>query len=138
MSANKTNHVIAEIGSVPYTTTIKASNHIFYTDEPESEGGAGKGPGCHDLLLASLVSCTCITLKMYAQTKGWVLDGVKADAQMERRTEHGFQITEVVIKLKLSGSFDMKQKQKMLFVATKCPVHKTLAPAMKIAISLLP
>lgn len=135
MSADKVNRVNASIGKIPFTTRIKAGNHEFFTDEPESEGGAGKGPKCHDLLLASLASCICITLKMYAQTKGWKLDGVEADAAMNRQIIDGVQVTEVTMKLMISGELDEDQRKRMLFIAGKCPVHKTLAPAMKITIS---
>lgn len=137
MSSDKVNRVNASIGKVPYTTRIRAGNHEFYTDEPESEGGAGKGPKCHDLLLASLASCTCITLKMYAQTKGWQLNGVEIDAEMSRQVHNGVQLTEVNMKLAIDGDLDEAQRQRMLFIAGKCPVHKTLAPAMSINISLI-
>jgi putative redox protein len=137
MSSDKVNRVNASISTVPYTTRIRAGNHEFYTDEPESEGGAGKGPKCHDLLLASLASCTCITLKMYAQTKGWLLNGVDIDAEMNRQVINGVQVTEVNLKLRINGDVDDDQRKRMLFIAGKCPVHKTLAPSMKISISLM-
>ena len=136
MSSDKTNRVLASIGKVPYTTTIRAGHHVFYTDESESDGGAGKGPKCHDLLLASLASCTCITLKMYAQTKNWSLDGVEIDAEMVRAVENGVQHTGIKMSLKISGDLDDAQRQRMLAIAAKCPVHKTLAPAIDISISL--
>jgi putative redox protein len=136
MSADKVNKVKAAIGKVPYTTTIIAGEHEFYTDETVAEGGSGKGPKCHDLLLASLASCTCITLKMYANTKGWILDGVEAEAEMVRNMVNGVQLTEVRMKLTISGPLDDEQRQRMLFIAGKCPVHKTLSPAMKIEILL--
>ena len=137
MSADKINRVNASIGKVPYTTKITAGTHVLFTDEPESEGGSGKGPKCHDLLLASLASCTCITLKMYAQTKGWNLDGVEVEAEMSRQIINGLQITEVKMKLLISGDLNEEQRQRMLFIAGKCPVHKTLASSMKIDISLM-
>jgi len=75
-------------------------------------------------------------LKMYANTKGWILDGVEAEAEMVRNMVNGVQLTEVRMKLTISGPLDDEQRQRMLFIAGKCPVHKTLSPAMKIEILL--
>lgn len=134
MSEIKTNNITAEIGLQPFTTTITAGSHTLYTDEPVEEGGSGQGPKCHDLLLGSLASCICITLKMYSGRKNWKLDGVHINAMMNRTWESGNQNTTVHLRISLKGELDADQRSRLIFIASKCPVHKTLAPAMDISI----
>jgi putative redox protein len=65
--------VIAKIGTANYAVTIDAGSHTVLSDEPASRGGGARGPTPSDLLLASLAACTAITLRMYAERKGWDL-----------------------------------------------------------------
>lgn len=132
----KTNTITATSGTEPYATTIVAGKHIFLSDEPVDHGGADKGPKPHDLLISALASCTCITVSMYAFRKGWKLEGVNADVSMDRITENGLQTTSTQIKMTFLGALDPEQIERLLNIAGKCPVHKTLAPAMTIEISL--
>ena len=134
----KTNTITATSGTVPYLTTIVAGNHTILSDEPVDHGGADKGPNPHDLLISALASCTCITVTMYANRKGWKLEGVNADVTMDRSVENGLQATATRIQLSFKGTLDTEQIQRLLNIAGKCPVHKTLAPAMSIEISLKP
>ncbi len=134
----KINTISATSGTVPYLTTIVAGNHTILSDEPVDHGGADKGPKPHDLLISALASCTCITITMYASRKGWKLEGVSADVTMERSVENGLQTTVTSIQLSFKGTLDHEQIQRLLVIAGKCPVHKTLAPAMTIEISLKP
>jgi len=132
----KINTITATSGTEPYATTIVAGKHIILSDEPVDHGGADKGPSAHDLLISALASCTCITVSMYAFRKGWNLEGVSADVTMERSIENGLQSTNTRIQLSFSGALEAEQIQRLLVIAGKCPVHKTLAPAMSIDISL--
>lgn len=132
----KINTISATSGTVPYVTTIVAGKHIIISDEPVDHGGADKGPKPHDLLISALASCTCITVSMYAFRKGWKLEGVNADVTMERKTENGLQTTSTQIKMTFIGALDPEQIDRLLNIAGKCPVHKTLAPAMNIEITL--
>jgi putative redox protein len=132
----KINEVTAVLGNEPYTTTIKMGKHTIISDEPVESGGAGMGPKAHDLLLSALVACTCITVRMYAIRKGWDLKSVEADARMERRTASGIQTTTVMQKLTFTGELNDEQKERLVFIACKCPVHKTLSPAMEIVTEL--
>ena len=132
MSTTKINKALARTGKTPFTTTISTRNFELVADESEIEGGAGKGPKPHDMLLAALVSCTSITVKMYAMRKEWPLEEVHADAIMERTVDSGIQTTSVVQYVAFGGKLSQEQIARLLEIAGRCPVHKTLSPAMKI------
>ena len=132
----KTNFISATIGKEPYTTKIFASGHEIIADEPATHGGADKGPKPHDILISALGACTCITIKMYASRKGWKLDQVTSEVTMERKTGSGTQSTHVIQMLSFEGELEEYQIQRLLAIAAKCPVHKTLEPAMNIQIKL--
>ena len=133
----KINEVNALLAEIPYTTTIQIGKHTIVVDEPVENGGAGKGPKAHDLLLSALVSCTCVTVSMYATRKGWKVKEIKVDAKMTRTVESGIQTTKVVQKISFVGSLDEDQTQRLVEIAGRCPVHKTLSPAMEIVMELL-
>ncbi len=132
----KSNLVKAVAGEVPYTTQIVSGIHKIISDEPAEHGGADKGMKPHDLLLAALCSCTCITIKMYALRKGWKLVEVTSAAILNRETESGKQTTSVIQEIHLTGERDEIQRNRLIEIGTKCPVHKTLSPAMNIELHL--
>lgn len=96
-------------------------------DLPVSEGGeepvAGLGP--HETLLAALGGCTAMTLLLYARRKGWPLEGVEADLVREKPPV-GAESETIEVALRLKGPLDDSQKQRLLEIAQKCPVYKTL------------
>ena len=102
-------------------------------DEPASAGGSDKGPSPTQLLAASLAGCTAITLELYAERKGWDLGALEVEVDYtasERQAPAGFEVV-----LRLPDSFDEDQRQRLLKIAAKCPVHKVLANEGSIAIS---
>ena len=129
---SKTNHITAHIGTTPYATECRTGNHVFIADEPMGEGGADKGPKPHDLLAAALASCTCITIRMYADRKGWKLESVDVDVKLTRTTEIGILFTHAEQVVRVKGDLDDVMKQRLGQIGAKCPVHKTLAPAIAI------
>ncbi|MDQ3050434.1 MAG: (4Fe-4S)-binding protein [Bacteroidota bacterium] len=128
---SRSNTVTATISQVPFTTKIVSGKHIIMADEPIDHGGADQGMTPYDLLLAALCSCTSITIKMYATRKGWMLSNVIVDATMERTVEGGNQITKVTQTLSFEGDLDDTMKNRLLEIGGRCPVHKTLAPAIQ-------
>lgn len=128
----KKNSATASLSGVPYATVIRTGGHELIADEPVDHGGMNKGPRPHDYILAALSSCTCITVRMYADRKGWDLKNVTADLQMERTVENGVQHTSIIQYLKFDGDLSLEQKERLLYISGKCPVHKTLSLSMQI------
>lgn len=107
---------------------IEIGKHRLRSDEEIEKGGDDTGPEPHELLLAALGSCTAMTLKLYAARKGWALRDVRV-ALDGARGEGGYVINRVVT---IDGEVDAEQRQRLLEIAEKCPVHRTLAGAITI------
>jgi putative redox protein len=108
--------------------------HRLAADEPPQSGGSDRGPNPYDLLLASLGACTAMTLTMYAQRKGLPLRGVTTRLQHSRvhaddcagcETEEG-RVDAIELNIELDGPLSDEQRSKLLEIARKCPVHRTL------------
>ncbi|SNR14397.1 bifunctional alpha/beta hydrolase/OsmC family protein [Tenacibaculum jejuense] len=117
-----------------FTTKIQTSNHSLIADEPASVGGDDFGPSPFDYLNAALIACTTMTLKMYANRKQWDLQEVFVYVTRVKKSSEELGITSEGInrhdhftkKIKLVGDLDEKQRARLLEIAAKCPVHKTL------------
>ena len=118
----------AHIGRVKYRTVIITGKHTLIIDEPESAGGADTGPGPGSLLLASLASCTAITLRMYVDRKMWAVADINVNSQMLTNDAGN------MIKLGLSytGELTEEQRTRLLQIANSCPIHKILAAGITI------
>lgn len=131
----RTEHqVLVRIGAEGYTTDIKAGKHRFRADEPESVGGDDFGPTPYDLLLAALGSCTAMTLRVYADRKKWEVGEIKVHLNHAREHQADCDACEdpksridVIDRIiEVSGTVDEAQQKRLLEIADKCPVHKTL------------
>lgn len=100
-------------------------------DEEAAQGGDNTGAAPHELLLAALGSCTAMTLKVYAERKGWPLTDVQVSVSGASGAG-GFVITR---RLKMEGQLDADQRLRLLEIADKCPVHKTLSGTITIQTS---
>ncbi len=126
--------VVCRVGPSGYTTEVKAGNHGFLADEPIRLGGQDLGPSPYDLLNAGLGACTAITLRMYADRKGWEVTDIKVHLQHEKiHAEDCLQcdtptgkIDRIERVIELEGDLTEEQRQRMLQIANKCPVHRTL------------
>jgi uncharacterized OsmC-like protein len=125
---------------------ISAGSHRLIADEPIEAGGTDQGPGPYELLLASLGACTSMTVSLYARRKSWPLEAVQvrlthskvhAEDCADCETRHGF-IDEIGREISLVGSLTEEQRAKLLEIANKCPVHRTLTSEIKIRTRSVP
>ncbi len=106
--------------------------HTVVVDEPAEAGGADTGPRPTRLLAASLAACTAITMEMYAERKGWALDEVEVDVDVEYT---GAVPTSFAVALRLPEGLTEEQRERLLVIAGKCPVHKTIAGETPVTVS---
>jgi uncharacterized OsmC-like protein len=117
-----------------FVQTITVAGHELTADEPVDVGGTDTGPGPYDLLLAALGSCTSMTVALYARRKQWPLEAVtvrlrhsKIHAEDCRDCETKIGMLDQIERwVELVGSLDETQRTKLLEIADKCPVHRTL------------
>ena len=128
-----------------YTTEIRTAHHSLLADEPKSVGGNNLGPTPYGLLLASLGSCTSITLRMYINRKQWDVQEINVHLEHEKmhakdcedcESESGM-IDLIHMKLEFIGNIDESQRERLLEIAHKCPVHKTMTTETRILASLI-
>jgi putative redox protein len=122
-------HATADIGTSNYATAISAGHHTLIADEPLQAGGSDAGASPHELLCAALGACTAITLRMYAQRKEWLLQGVHVDVQLDY---HGKSPRAITRKLRLDGQLDDAQRARLADIAERTPVTLTLKQAVDI------
>jgi putative redox protein len=120
--------VRARIGKIDYAVDLQAGKHRLVADEPASHGGDNAGPGPFSLLLSGLAACTAITLRMYAQRKGWNLTAVDVEAQLFRRGSE----SHIDRSISLHGDLDEAQTARLLEVSERTPVTLTLKGGVEI------
>jgi putative redox protein len=123
-----------------FRTEVEAGPHRWVLDEPADVGGNGEGPTPYDMLAAALGSCTAMTLNFYAKREKLPLEGVDVTVTHDRQhakdcadctTQAGY-IHRFKVEIKLLGPLDEEQKQKLLTIAGRCPVAKTLSAEMRV------
>ncbi len=129
-------HVAASLNNDPgYTTQMKVGNHYMIADEPEEVGGNDFGPTPYELVSAGLAACTAMTIKMYVARKGWDLQNVEVHTSYDKlhkedcescESDPNAKIDTFHREIKLEGDLDEKQIERILQIADKCPVHRTL------------
>ncbi len=105
---------------------IEIREHRLVADEPEEGGGTDQGPRPTELLAASLASCTSITLLMYAGRKGWELGELEVAVSYGTPQPEG-QSARIEVKIRTPATLSDEQRKRLLVIAGKCPVHRTLA-----------
>ncbi len=137
--------VIVYGSAAGFAQEISTGSHRLTSDEPVDAGGAGSGPSPYDLLLSALGSCTSMTLGAYARRKAWPLESVTVRLRYSRI--HAVDCAECEIKegmldrvdvdIELAGTLTEEQRSKLLEIANKCPVHRTLVSEINIRTHLL-
>ena len=122
---------ITELDKSHYKTKIYSGGHFIYSDEPEGLGGSDEGMTPGALLLASLGSCTAITIRMYADRKEMPLDSIKIELEICSEEEMS-ALTKINRKITFEGNLSGDQHNRLLEIADKCPIHKMLSNPIKI------
>ena len=127
--------VTSKSGPNRFTQVVTIGPHTLRADEPKEVGGDDLGPAPHDLLLAALGSCTSMTIKMYAERKAIPLTSVDVTLSQEKKQGAEHVIHRMV---RLEGALTDEQRARLLEIANKCPVHKTLTGTIRIESDLAP
>ena len=137
--------LITVLGGIDgFVQEITAGRHQLRSDEPASTGGADTGPTPYDLLLAALGSCTSMTVGMYARRKGWPL--TRVTVRLRHSREHArdcavcdteaAMLTVIDRDVEFEGTLNDEQRERLLEIADRCPVHRTLTSTIEIRTTL--
>jgi uncharacterized OsmC-like protein len=132
--------VIVRGDAAGFAQEIVVGPHRLTADEPTEVGGKDTGPSPYDLLLAALGSCTSMTISLYARAKKWPLESVTVNLRHSKihatdcrdcETKEG-KIDRIERDIHLEGKLDPEQQKRLLEIADKCPVHRTLTSEIDI------
>lgn len=126
----------AGIGHEHYTTKMTMRGHLLVADEPESNGGKDHGPTPTELVISGLAACTTSTLRMYADRKGWEVERIDVEISLHIKKKESGQISHFDSCIEITGNLTQEQKDRMLVIAGKCPIHKLLTNAVEISAHL--
>lgn len=132
--------VTTQIGRDRFGTTVEARTHTFQLDEPRDVGGTDTGPTPYEALLSALGACTVITLRMYADRKGWPLESARVRLRTASAHEPDCEVCEtdevgphdVEREIELAGPLTDEQRERLLLVADRCPVKQTLERGVRV------
>jgi putative redox protein len=132
---------VTDVGVATYTRLCDDGTHAVIADEPQAVGGADLGPDPYGLLLMSLGACTSMTLRMYADRKGWPLEHVSV--QLGHGRVHAtdcagcedkpVMLDQIDRNIELVGPLDAGQRERLREIADQCPVHRTLQRGARVA-----
>jgi putative redox protein len=134
------NVVARRIGGFAHEIDLGDGREIVI-DEPAEDGGTDTGPRPSQLLASSLAGCTAITIELYANRKGWDVDGLEVGVEMSSEGEgipaHAVP-THFVVEVALPDGLDDEQRRKLMIIAEKCPVHRLLEHGADITVAERP
>ncbi len=125
------NAKVRDSGPGSFIAHIETGGLKFDGDEPVDLGGTGTGPGPYDLLCAALAECSALTVRLYADRKAWPLTGVEVGVRHEKTPDESppdlFHR-----RIRLEGPLDDEQRARLMDIAERCPVHRTLTAGSRI------
>jgi putative redox protein len=130
------NVLVSETGLGRLQLVARTATGAFLIDEPLSVGGLGSGPNPYDLLSSALGACTAMTVRLYAERKRWPLTRVQVNVLHHRASLDARDLFERTISLE--GALDDEQRKRLLEIAERCPVHKTLDRGADVTTMLVP
>ncbi|HEX7945390.1 MAG TPA: OsmC family protein [Phenylobacterium sp.] len=116
--------LVRETGAGRFQVEVQAGGQTFHADEPVDAGGDGSGPNPYELLAAGLGACTAMTLRLYAERKGWALKRAEVRVLHVRATLAARD--RFAREIAIEGDLDDDQRHRLLEIANRCPVHLTL------------
>ncbi|HEX2116829.1 MAG TPA: OsmC family protein [Alphaproteobacteria bacterium] len=140
LTIDKGSVVVAERGDGKFTQVMLDGEHVLLADEPRDIGGDDRGPSPYRLLLMALGACTSMTLRLYAARKGWPVERITVRlkhfrdyaADCKECDEKDGHIERIERVIAIEGDLDDEQHARLLQIAEKCPVHRTLEARVKI------
>ena len=123
--------MVEETGAGQFQVQVAVHGTRFFADEPVDVGGLGSGPSPYELLAAGLGACTCMTVRLYAERKGWPLERVRASVRHEKTTGQTPPDT-FQRRIGFDGPLDAGQRARLFEIADKCPVHRTLEGSARV------
>ena len=143
--SNKTSDVVVQGTADGFRQGVVVGKHSLVADEPVSAGGGDAGPDPYDYLLAALGACTSMTVGLYARRKQFPLENITVSLRHSRiyandceecETKEGM-LDRIEVEIELTGSLSAEQHAKLMEIAGKCPVHRTLTSEIKIRTGLI-
>ena len=125
--------VVSQFGQGPLQQKLSTGDLLFLSDAEVSKGGSGTGPSPHEYLGAALAACTSMTLKMYAGRKEMQLDNAIVTVDIERKDD----VETFSREIQLEGNLSAEERERLLEIADKCPIHKALAGQIQIKTQLV-
>ncbi|MDG1517458.1 MAG: OsmC family protein [Flavobacteriales bacterium] len=119
-------HVKGALGHENYLVELTTTKHTVKVDEPESVGGSDKFPNPAQYLLSALASCTIITIKMYANSKGWNVGEINVDVKMKEQLIEGKRVKKIIKGIQFENQLEASQVERLLLIGSKCPISKLL------------
>jgi putative redox protein len=123
--------LVEETGAGKFQVQVAVHGTRFFADEPVEVGGLGSGPSPYELVAAGLGACTCMTVRLYADRKGWPLQRVRASVRHDK--EAGQTPTDLFQRqIGFDGPLDAEQRARLFEIAENCPVHRTLEAGARV------
>lgn len=131
--------VVRTVPGGKFSHEVSVGGHRIPADESEEVGGNDRGPCPFELVMAGLGACTSMTLRMYADRKGWDLEGVEVTLVRTQRPEGGTGPENSIRReIRLAGDLDADQRRRLVEIAEKCPVHRALTAGVAITTAEVP